>query len=118
VLLSAPNNLATVFSLLSTLHSVFAPPFKKTQSGGGDGEGDERDEEGGGGVLPRITPFLARHSFAGPDQIHLLLQALSLDCDEQDKCLLQYAFMCPVCDTLLAPCTTLSDQIRAVTGVC
>mmetsp|Transcript_23394 Transcript_23394/g.76019 ORF Transcript_23394/g.76019 Transcript_23394/m.76019 type:complete len:1170 (-) Transcript_23394:1860-5369(-) len=64
---------------------------------------------------PRITRFLAKHSFAGPEQLGGLLKALDLDCDEEEKELLQFAFMCPVCDTPFAPCTTLSDQIRAVT---
>eukprot|EP00960_Hanusia_phi_P064898 765951-Hanusia_phi.AAC.4 len=64
---------------------------------------------------PRITRFLAKHSFAGPEQLGGLLKSLDLDCDEEEKELLQFAFMCPVCDTPFAPCTTLSDQIRAVT---
>jgi hypothetical protein len=70
------------------------------------------------GQKPKLSNFLQKHSFAGPEQLDNLLSVLRIKCDLDEKEILLDAFTCPVCDAAslesAAACTTTSDQIRAV----
>ena len=71
---------------------------KTLQAVGIIGRDDVRDHkpsaEGGGEeeqqAQPRITRFLAKHSFAGPEQIESLLETLALEVNPEDQGLLRY----------------------------
>ena len=77
-----PMMMWQVSKTLNNLSAVVRGDQKPSAEGG-----PEEEQQ----AQPRITRFLAKHSFAGPEQIESLLENLALDVRPDDQGLLRYA---------------------------
>ena len=106
-----PMMMWQVSKTLNNLSAVVKGDQKPSAEGG-----PEEEQQ----AQPRITRFLAKHSFAGPEQIESLLENLALDVRPDDQGLLRYARVTYVYHHVPCVCghvTSINDDLHTETQV-